>query len=75
MFFSIISFLLSFVSIIKLLFLEMRLNKELDTNQKLNSIICSLNSLNLRNSHDFVQFQQPFHSPLPSLPSFSDECV
>ena len=74
MFFSIICFLLSLVSIIKLLFLEMRLNKELDTNQKLNSIICSLNSLNLRNSHDFVQFQ-PFHSPLPSLPSFSDESV
>jgi len=73
MFFSIICFLLSFLSIIKLLFLEMRLNKELDTNQKLNSIICSLNSLNLRNSNEFIH--QPFHSPLPSLPSFSDENV
>ncbi len=74
MFFSIISFLLSFVSVIKVLLLEMRLNKELDTNQKLNSIICSLYSINLRSSSQIV-YNSPFQSPLPSLPGTPEEIV
>jgi len=70
MIFSIICFLLSFVSIIKVLFLEIRLNKELDTNQKLNSILCSLNSLNLRTHNSQIIQHCPFNESLPSLPSF-----
>ena len=69
MIFSIICFLLSFVSIIKILFLEIRLNKELNTNHKLNSILCSLNSLNLRINNNQI-IHSPFNESLPSLPSF-----